>query len=356
MTCIRLDYVHEFTDRHGKLRRRYFRRSGHKRVPLPGVPGSDEFMEAYQAALAGAPKIEIGAGRSKPGTVNAVLPAFYSSIHFTEGKNGPRREITKQTDRNLLEAFRVKHGDKRLAMLQQHHIEAIIAEKAGPAAKRNLLRVIRALMTFCVATGIRRDNPALGIKLARLKTQGFHSWTEAELQQYEARHPVGSKARLALHLILYTLERRKDAAAVGPQNLYTMPDGSQRLRFKPSKDDDDGSPLDIPVFPQLAATIAATPVTGTKSFIVTDYGNPFTAGGFGNKMREWCDQANLPHCSAHGLRKAGMRRMAESGCSEDYIASISGHTDMRIIRQYVRAANKAKMADAAMAKVLAMFP
>ena len=31
---------------------------------------------------------------------------------------------------------------------------------------------------------------------------------------------------------------------------------------------------------------------------------------FGNKMREWCNQAGLPHCSAHGLRKAMSRRLA----------------------------------------------
>src|SRR6266513_3100092 len=75
MTRIRLDYVHEFLDRHGRVRR-YFRRSGFRQVPLPGLPGSAEFMEAYQAALSGetTPRIEIGAGRAKPGTVRRSLP------------------------------------------------------------------------------------------------------------------------------------------------------------------------------------------------------------------------------------------------------------------------------------------
>lgn len=73
-------------------------------------------------------------------------------------------------------------------------------------------------------------------------------------------------------------------------------------------------------------------------------------------MREWCDEADLPQCSAHGLRKAFLRRMAEAGCSEDYIASISGHRDTREIRTYVQAANKARMATDGMARTLAMFP
>ena len=69
MTKLPLRYVNEYRDVRGKLRR-YFRRPGHKRIPLPGLPGSDEFMAAYQAAVAGvaAPP---GINRTKPGTVNA---------------------------------------------------------------------------------------------------------------------------------------------------------------------------------------------------------------------------------------------------------------------------------------------
>jgi hypothetical protein len=72
MTRVRLKYVHEFRDRHGKPRH-YFRRAGFKRTPLPGLPGSAEFMETYQAALAETPGVEIGASRTVAGTVNAVV-------------------------------------------------------------------------------------------------------------------------------------------------------------------------------------------------------------------------------------------------------------------------------------------
>ena len=52
MTRLRLEYVHEYRDRHGKLRR-YVRRPGSQRVPLPGLPGSPEFMHTYQEAISG---------------------------------------------------------------------------------------------------------------------------------------------------------------------------------------------------------------------------------------------------------------------------------------------------------------
>jgi hypothetical protein len=76
MTRLRLDFVHEYLDRHGKLRR-YFRRPGFKRIPLPGLPGSDEFMTAYHRALDLAPRTEIGADRTKPGTIDALIVALF---------------------------------------------------------------------------------------------------------------------------------------------------------------------------------------------------------------------------------------------------------------------------------------
>src|SRR5262249_55945488 len=117
MTRIRLAHIHEYRDRHGKLRR-YFRRPGFKRIPLPGLPGSDEFMTAYQLALAGQPaRIEIGAGRTKPGTVNAAIVGYYSSVAFRSLALG-----TQKLQRSILERFRVEHGDKRIALLPREFV------------------------------------------------------------------------------------------------------------------------------------------------------------------------------------------------------------------------------------------
>ena len=169
----------------------YFRQHG-QRTPLPGTYNSPGFLEAYWA-LRDQPslQIEVGATRTLRGSVNAAAVAFYRSLTFT--KNRP---ITQKTDRNILESFRVKHGDKPIAGLERHHIEAILAEKAGkPSAQRNLLRVLRVLLGFAVSQKMRRDNPALGIELAAIKTTGFHSWTEAELRKYEIALCLGQQRK-----------------------------------------------------------------------------------------------------------------------------------------------------------------
>ncbi len=356
MARLRLQYVDEIKDRYGKLRH-YFRRAG-GRIRLPGLPGSAEFMAAYQAALTGATEveIEIGASRTAPGTINAAIVAFYQSYTFT--KNKP---ITRQTDGNILEAFRARkapsgqtYGEKQIATIERRHVEIMLAEKADtPSAQRNLLRILRVLFAFAVTAKLRADNPALGIELKSIETAGYHSWTEDELRQYEERHPVGTKARLALDLMLYTAQRRTDVVQLGPPNIGVGENGELRLRFRQSK---TGSEMDIPMAEPLNETIAATNMVGVKSFLVTGFGQPFSPAGFGNWFRERCDEAGLPRCTAHGLRKAFLRRMAEAGCSEDYIASISGHKDYREIRVYVQAANKARMATDGMARTLARFP
>src|SRR5262249_43753971 len=227
MTRLKLKYVNVVRKKNGTAFY-YLRRAGFERAPLPGIPRSAGFNAAYAAALerSKTKKIEIASDRTIPGTVNAAIAGFYQSHAFT--KNKP---ITQQTDRNILEAFRAKHGNKRIALMETRHVEAALAEKAGrPAAQHNLLRVLRVLMNFAIKEGLRKDNPTIAIPLKAPKSTGYHSWTEDELRAFEARHPIGTKARLALGLLLYTAQRRGDIVRLGPPN---MRDGW--LRFTQSK-------------------------------------------------------------------------------------------------------------------------
>jgi integrase len=108
--------------------------------------------------------------------------------------------------------------------------------------------------------------------------------------------------------------------------------------------------IDIPLHPELAASIGATP-SKHLTFLITEFGRPFSPGGFGNWFRNQCDQANLRHCSAHGLRKATAAALAEAGAAAHEIAAVTGHKSLEEIERYTRAARKKKLADSAMAKL-----
>lgn len=341
----KLLFVQEFRDRHGKVRR-YFRKPGHKTVPLPGLPGSTEFQEAYQAALDGitAAKKEIGLDRSGPGTVAAAVAGYLASATFAS-----LADETRRTRKNILERFREAHGEKRIAKLEAHHVQAMVEAKAKtPSAARNLLNTLRALMQYSLTTRLIKADPTIGVKRVKIKTDGFHTWTEAEIAKFEERHPVGSRARLALALLLYTAQRRGDVVRMGRQHVQ-----NGIIRVKQSK---TGISLEIPIHTELKAVLDATP-SEHLTFLTTAYGEPFSPAGFTNWFRDRCNDAGISNgASAHGLRKAACRRLAEAGCSANVIASISGHVSLREVERYTQAADQKRMAAAGMATVTKAFP
>ena len=338
LTKIRLPYIHEFRDRHGKIRR-YVRVPGRKRVPLKGAPGTEEFMAVYQAALAGeAPRVDVGAGRMRPGTVNAAVAGYFSSTSFLS-----LSPATQTTYRGILERFRLEHGDKRIALVERRHVEKMIASKvATPAAANNLLRMLRALMRFAVANGMRRDDPTVGVISVKARSAGFHSWTEDEIAAFEGRHPIGTRARLALALLLYTAQRRSDVIRMGRQHIR---DEVLTIRQKKT-----GMLVDIPVHPELRAILDATS-NDNLTFLVTSLGGPFLPASFTNWFRDCCGAAGLRGCSPHGLRKAAARRLAESGCTDHEIMAITGHTTLKEVSRYTAAVDRKRLAAQAMSKI-----
>jgi integrase len=326
-------FVQAFIDRNGKPRF-YFRRGGFKSVPLPGLPWSPQFMEVYEAALSGQP-LQIGTSRTKPGTVSAAIIGYYYDQSFLALAPSTQRPL-----RGILERFRAEHGDKHIALLRRQHILTLLRSKKRFAA-RHWLMAIRALMKYAVEIGLREDNPAAGVKLPNLKTDGYHSWTDAEIDQFEACHGPGTRARLALSLLLYTGQRRGDVIRIGRQHIR---DGVVHVRQQKT-----GIELAIPIHHTLAAIITETP-TDHLTLLTTQTGKPFSAAGFGNWFRDRCNEAGLAHCSAHGLRKAAARRLAEAGCTMHEIAAITGHASLSEIQRYTKAADQKRLALSAMKK------
>src|SRR5262249_15142008 len=132
-------------------------------------------------------------------------------------------------------------------------------------------------------------------------------------------------------------QRRSDIVRMGPQYIRN---GVLSVRQQKT-----GIDLGIPVHPTLATVIAETP-TYHLTFLTNQFDRPFTAGYF----VQWVDKAELPHCSAHGLRKAAARRLAEAGCTAHEIAAITGHASLKEIEHYTKAVDQQKLAASAMEK------
>jgi integrase len=257
--------------------------------------------------------------------------------------------------RGILERFRAAYGDRPFALLHTAWIEALLDSKP-PHAARSWLVTLRSLCQFALKRGYLRADPTANIKLRPIKGDGFHTWTDDEITQFEAHHAIGSKPRLALALLLYTIQRRSDVVRMGRHHLSDCLD--ERLRAQgvrhmlSVRQQKTGKLLVLPVRPNLQAVIDATS-SEHLTFLVTAPGKPYGGNHFSESFREWCDAAGLPkRCSAHGLRKAGLRRGAEDGWSANELAAWSGHDSLREVERYTRAADQARFARNALAKAI----
>jgi len=283
----------------------------------------------------------------------------YFVVHNITWRALPGAAETKRTRRNILENFREAHGDKplfradssgrRTMLLTREHMQRIVNEKAAtPFAQRNFLNTLRAMFKWAVKEGRIPDDPTLGLTREKVKSTGYKTWSEDHISRFETTHPIGSKARLAFALLLYTGQRRSDIVKLGRQLIQ-----DETLVIDQGKTEGgEEAHLEIPVHPKLREVIDATPMVGVKTFLVTHFGKPYTAPGFGNWFRELCNQANCPDVSAHGLRKATARRLAEIGCSATQIASITGHASLSEVQRYTKAADRKRMAREAMRKLV----
>jgi integrase len=343
-------FVHGFVDRHGRPRF-YLRRKGFAKVALPGIPWSPQFMTAYESALAGQPAIQPGSSNIKPGTIRALAASYFVSPAFRSLK--PRSQYVY---RCTIERFcrnvggdGVAYGDKPVAGMRREHVARLVAARADrPQTANFLIKMLRVLMQHAVEIRLRADDPTRDVRLLKVRSDGIHSWTEVEIEQFERKHPIGSRERLAFALLLHTGQRRSDVVRMGRQHVQ---DGLLRVR-----QDKTGTELAIPVTAQLAEAIAAMP-GDNLTFLTTHLNRPFAPQGFSYWFGRACDAAGLPpHCTAHGLRKAAARRLAEAGCTEHEISAVTGHASLHEVQRYTRGADQRRLAISAMSKIKSRTP
>jgi integrase len=175
----------------------------------------------------------------------------------------------------------------------------------------------------------------------KAESEGYHRWSEAELAQFEAAHPLGTKPRLAFALLLYGAQRSGDVRFLTHS---AIADG--RIRLKQSK---TSSAVNVPVVAPLREALDAGPL-GDLMLLENKDGKAFSAKGFYNMVKRACIAAGLPHCSAHGLRKAAARRLRDADCTDDEGMAITGHKTVREFRRYAGDSGDGARADSAMAK------
>lgn len=214
----RLKYVVEDTDRHGNVRL-YYRRHGRK-VRLRGPAGSPEFLEDYKKAASwtpGPPEKEPGPGHLVPQSIRWLCVQNYKSAMFKELAPKKRR-----VRRGILERFcQYKNdGDKPFTLLLPRHIRVRRDEMSDrPEAANSMVKALRQLFRFALLYDHHNDNPAQKVEYLAGNPDGFKPWSLDEIARFEQVHPIGTQARLALALAIYTAQRRSDLVLFGRQHV-----------------------------------------------------------------------------------------------------------------------------------------
>jgi len=331
----RLPFLHHERTRHGVMV--WYVRKGHgPRQRINAVYGSPEFWNEYRAKVEGT----VTASKREKVKVNTLAWALDRYRNSSAWAN--LKQSTRRARENIFRKIPKASLDTPLADINTDAIrQGREKRKDKPHAANAFIKAMRSFCAWCVDEGLMATNPTIGVKMlvGANDANGFHTWTQEEIERFETYWRIGTRERLAFDLLLYTGLRRGDAVRVGKQNVQN---GVIVLQTEKHRFGKAGEQIAVPILPPLAQSIAATK-TGDLVFLINERGQPWAKESFGNWFRDVCREAGCPG-SAHGLRKAGATRAAEQGATERQLMAIFGWTTSKQATHYTRAADRARLA------------
>lgn len=310
-----------------------FRMKGGGSVRLPGSPNTSEFHTAYAKLIA---KPEAKLERYSPGSVAYVIEQFYRSADFSELSPGTQRDYRRylaRLDRSV--------GDRAFSALDSSYVFQIRDKlRHTPSAANHTVAVLRTLFRFAIARKLVSVDPTLGI--GKLKGgDGYLRWSDVDIAAF--RSTADPMMRLALEIGLYTGQRLSDVIGLTWDSLV-----GGRFRLRQQK---TGTPLVIPVHPDLQAVLEGTPRVA-QTILTTKTGKAFHSRVFSRDFREARVAAGLPDgLSFHGLRHTAAARLAELGAGGPEIQAITGHKSLKLVEHYISQAAQELRADRAISRI-----
>lgn len=281
--------------------------------------------------------------------MRALIALYRASPDWSE-----KRRSTQENYDKALRPLETTYGKLQVATLPRAFVTEIrnhyatkpsgdpsVPDKRTPRRANQIVTVLSILFSFAVECGWRPDNPALRPK--RLRTgAGYRSWTDAELDQVLDAETTPAEVRRALLLAVGTGQRGEDLIAM----TWAAFDGTavEVVQMK------GAAKVWVPLHARAKEFVADVEKTALTILTRRD-GKPWKIDHFRHALGAAIKDAGVKGVVAHGLRATAARWMAEAGCSEREIMSITGHTTSNMVSRYVREAEQKVRAKGAAAKV-----
>ena len=324
----RLPYTLREKTRHGTIVW-YFRVQDGPRTRLPGEYGSEEFMAAYRAALAGEKPQD--QAKDDPRSLKWLLSQYRKSSSYLELSPATRR----QRDYIFSHVLETSGSAPYSAIKRSHIVDGRERRAKTPSQAGNFLKAMRGLFKWAMESQLVDVDPTDGVKgPKRTKNEGFAAWADDDIAKYYSKWQMGTKERVWIDVLLYTGLRRGDAVLLGRQHIK---DGIATIRTEKT-----GTEVNIPILEPLRRTLEAGP-TGDMHFIVGDSGKPLAKESFGNMFRAACNAAGVKK-SAHGIRKIAATRAAEAGATVAELEAMFGWSGGGMASLYTKTADRRRLA------------
>lgn len=294
----------------------YFQRRGCQTVRIVAAPGTAEFAAEYALALRGTPIIPTHAR-----TFAALVISYRASPAWAALKPRTRSDYDK-----VLAWVTAKLGP--LPVDRMRHKDVIRAQADNAATVRfanYIVQVLRILFGHAKTLGWREDNPATGVKALSSGRDRRTAWPQGMVDAYRATAPLGTRQRLLFELCIGTGQRIGDVLRMRWDDLS---DGGIAVRQGKT-----GVRVWIPFTPHLQAALAATAKRGL-TIAAQPNGRPTSYRGAADLVMAVRVKIGAEAFDLHSLRYTVVRELAEAGCSDDLIMSVTGHASREMVALY----------------------
>ena len=331
-------YVTRERSRHGKWVWQYRIGGRGKRIRIIGEFGTDEWKQSYNDAVNGVDRKQPKATTAS-GSFAGRIDEYRKSTAFTQGL----KESTQKSRGAIFDRMIEKSPKASLGNLTTLAIIKTMDAKT-PNSANNFLRAIKHFFKWAHERGHVTENPAKQISKRHVLTDGHHTWTSAEIEQFRKHHEIGSMARLAFEVLHHTGLRVSDAVDFGPHQLEN---GIFEVETNKT-----GRIAYIPCPKELMAVVMQTPkanvaVLGVENppYIRSHFNRAYSAKSFPQRFRKWCDNAKInKRCSSHGLRKKRAVIKAEEGATAHDLMSFFAWDSIAEAERYTREADRRRIA------------
>lgn len=315
------------------------------KITLHCGPDDADFHRQYLAARRGEKPepLRQASDYAKPRSIAWLINLYLEHLE-KRVEAGAASAKTLKKKKNLL--ARLLATPDRVMLIPQEKLIAMQDEMAAtPAQAHAFIEAVAVMYDWAIKRKLIGQNPARGIEKVYAKGSGATPWKLDDIKTFFAHHKPGSKAHVALSVLLWTGCRIEDLTILGRTHECTI-EGVEALRWKPLKK--GSTEVSIPLLPPLKAATRAAKVEGA-TYVLGRGGKPFASGDSMSAMfKRWCVDAGLPHLSAHGVRKGLAELLVELGVSQYGLMAILGHSEAKTSEVYTRRADRWKLATDAM--------